>query len=130
MCALIVLIILFTKINFYKSKYQITNPSYITSLDKSEASPDIDGKSLIKIGNSKYDKERCILSEYHGAGAYGGAFMLRMGDYKYIYYVGHERELFDVREDPNEEVNLCDQVKYNELVDKLDKELNSINKPL
>lgn len=101
----------------------------ITSLDKSEASPDIDGKSLIKIGNSKFDKERCILSEYHGAGAYGGAFMLRMGDYKYIYYVGHERELFNVREDPNEEVNLCDQVKYNELVDKLDKELNSIIDP-
>jgi choline-sulfatase len=101
----------------------------IMSLDGIEVSPDIDGQSLINIGNNTYNKERCVLSEYHGAGAYGGAFMLRMGDYKYIYYVGHDCELFNVKDDPKEEVNLYNNVKFKSLIEALNKELRSIINP-
>ena len=60
----------------------------ILSLHSIQNDTEIDGKSLRLIANEAYDKDRSIISEYHGAGSYGGAFMLRMGDYKYIYYVG------------------------------------------
>lgn len=64
------------------------------------------GIPLTKIATSPYDAERVIFSEYHAVGAVSGAFMIRKGDWKYIYYVGFEPELFNLKNDPEEMTNL------------------------
>lgn len=46
--------------------------------------------------------DRPVLSEYHAAGAVSGAFMLRIGRWKYHHYVGFPPELFDLDADPEE----------------------------
>ena len=101
----------------------------ILSLDHVASGVSIDGESLRAVANKTYDKDRCVLSEYHGAGSYGGAFMLRMGDYKYIYYVGHQPEVFDIKSDPNEKRNLANDPSFRSLVDMLDNALRSIINP-
>ena len=112
-----------TLIDLYPTIFDILSLNHVAS----EAS--IDGESLRAIANKTYDKDRCVLSEYHGAGSYGGAFMLRMGDYKYIYYVGHQPEVFDIKSDPNEKQNLANDPSFRSLVDMLDNALRSIINP-
>lgn len=44
-----------------------------------------------------------VFSEYHAQGMLDGVFMLKRGDWKYIYYAGdHQPQLFNVRDDPGE----------------------------
>ena len=112
-----------TLIDLYPTIFDILSLNHVAS----EAN--IDGESLRAISNKTYDKDRCVLSEYHGAGSYGGAFMLRMGDYKYIYYVGHQPEVFDIKSDPNELQNLANDPSFKSLVDMLDNALRSIINP-
>ncbi len=112
-----------TLIDLYPTIFDILSLNHVAS----EAS--IDGESLRAISKKTYDKDRCVLSEYHGAGSYGGAFMLRMGDYKYIYYVGHQPEVFDIKSDPNELQNLANDPSFKSLVDMLDNALRSIINP-
>lgn len=46
--------------------------------------------------------QRCVLSEYHGMGSRSSAFMIRVGQYKYVYYGNYEPQLFDLGADPEE----------------------------
>jgi len=55
---------------------------------------------------------RTILCEYHAAGAATGAFMIRKGSYKYVYYVGMPPQLFDLDLDPQEERDLGQDPRY------------------
>ena len=43
---------------------------------------------------------RTVFSEYHAAGSITGAFMVRHGSFKYVYYVGMPPQLFDLEADP------------------------------
>ena len=52
---------------------------------------------------------RTILSEYHAAGAATGAFMIRKGPFKYVYYVGMPAQLFDLDADPLETRDLAQE---------------------
>jgi len=51
---------------------------------------------------------RTVLSEYHGMGSTVGAFAIRCGRYKYVYYAGagYVPQLFDLEEDPDELTDL------------------------
>ena len=60
------------------------------------------GKNLNAIADEDYDDQRVVFSEYHAAGSVSGAFMIRQGRWKYIYYAGFEPELFDLKSDPEE----------------------------
>lgn len=80
--------------------------------DKEKAFP---GHSLIDTANNE-DDGRLAFSEYHGAGAAGAAYMIRKGKYKYIHYVGHAPELFDVEADPEETQNLAGNKEYAEVL--------------
>lgn len=64
--------------------------------------PELPGRSLLQIAAAPDDKTRAVFSEYHAAGAASGAFMVRKGDWKYIYYVGFAPQLFDLKNDPDE----------------------------
>jgi choline-sulfatase len=60
------------------------------------------GRSLLPAARGAHVDERPVFSEYHAVGFEQGVFMLRQGDYKLIYYVGHEPQLFNLRRDPDE----------------------------
>ena len=53
-----------------------------------------------------------MLSEYHAAGAATGAFMIRRGKFKYVYYVGMPAQLFDLEADPYERRDLARDAGY------------------
>ena len=74
------------------------------------------GESLFEIAKKKEDKQRLVFSEYHGAGAISGAFMLRDRKYKYIHYVNFKPEFYDLETDPEELVNLATKKQYRELL--------------
>jgi choline-sulfatase len=40
--------------------------------------------------------------EYHATGSSAGAFMVRLGKWKYVYYINLPAELFDLEADPEE----------------------------
>jgi choline-sulfatase len=50
---------------------------------------------------------RTVLSEYHGMGSTTGAFAIRNGRYKYVYYVKYPPQLFDLEADSDETRDLA-----------------------
>ena len=87
------------------------------------------GTSWFKIALSEDDPDRTVFSEYHGAGSPSGAFMLRKGKYKFIYYVGYEPELFDLTLDPEEITNLANKENYQEIAHEYEGFLRDICDP-
>jgi choline-sulfatase len=66
------------------------------------------GRSLL---NRKDDYENTIIfSEYQGHGVRGSSFMVRKGDFKYIWYYDAPSQLFNLKEDPDELKNLVSQI--------------------
>jgi len=65
------------------------------------------GKSLRDIALTDDDPDRTIFSEYHDGGSTTGTFMVRWQNWKYVYYVDHPPQLFDLNADPNELTNLA-----------------------
>lgn len=63
------------------------------------------GTSLVDIANGARP-DRTVLSEYHGMGSTTGAFAIRMGQWKYVHYARYRPQLFDLRADPEELVDL------------------------
>lgn len=65
------------------------------------------GQSLRSIAAAPDDPDRIILSEYHDGGSTTGTFMVRWQNWKYVHYVGHDPQLFDLASDPDELRNLA-----------------------
>jgi choline-sulfatase len=73
------------------------------------------------------DPERVVFSEYHGHGTRSGAYMIRKGEWKLIYYMEAPHQLFRLSDDPDELRNV-----YAEFPDKvleLESELRRICDP-
>ena len=64
------------------------------------------GKSLFSLIKDP-DLEREIMCEYYATGSISASYMLRKGDFKYIYYLGYGSELYNLKEDPEEINNLA-----------------------
>jgi choline-sulfatase len=64
------------------------------------------GVPLLDVAAGKA-RERTVFGEYHAAGAVTGAFMLRKGKFKFVYYVGLTPQLFDLDSDPAETRDLA-----------------------
>ena len=60
------------------------------------------GRSLCSIAWEDDDPNRTVFSEYHDGGSTTGAFMVRWGNWKFVHYVGHDAQLFDLAQDPHE----------------------------
>lgn len=89
-----------------------------------------DGKSLIPLISGIEDEEREVYSESHSEGVASTCFMLRKGDFKYIYIHGEEPQLFNLKEDPDEWNNLASKPKYQEIENQMKtKILNKFNIP-
>lgn len=94
-------------------------PTVVDSLNLSPNSRDIDlpGKSLLKIAQETDDYERVVLSEYHAAASPVGAFMLRKGKYKYVYFAeGYDPQLFNLEEDPYEQNDLFSNENFKDIL--------------
>ena len=87
------------------------------------------GKSLYKIANENYDHDRVVFSEYHASRSISGAYMVRKNNWKYIYYVGFEPELFDLDSDPEEEHDLSNDPSFKKIIEDLNADLLKICDP-
>jgi len=74
-----------------------------------------------------FDEERVVFSEYHGHGTRSGAYMIRKGDWKLIYYTEAPHQLFHLKHDPDELNNVFKD--YPEKVAELEAELRRICSP-
>ena len=75
-------------------------------LEMLQIDANLPGASLLSLARSDDEIDRVVFSEYHGAGSPSAVYMLRMGKYKYIFYLGYSPELFNLELDPEEEENL------------------------
>ena len=74
--------------------------------------------SLLEIANEEDNYERIVLSEYHAAASPVGAFMLRKGKYKYVYFAeGYSSQLFNLEEDQYEENDLALDLNYKAILE-------------
>lgn len=87
------------------------------------------GRSLYDIAAGPEDEERLVFSEYHAVGAVSGCFMLRKGSWKLIHYEGFPAELFNLKDDPEETVNLAQDPASAGVLAALYEDLNSICDP-
>ena len=87
------------------------------------------GRSLVELAKESDDMERPAFSEYYGPGADRAAFMIRKENFKFIYYVGYESELFDLDKDPEELTNLFNDPTYQSLAGRLEGILRGIVDP-
>ncbi|WJH35458.1 sulfatase-like hydrolase/transferase [Paenibacillus sp. CC-CFT747] len=55
------------------------------------------------------DPDRVVFAEYHGHGTRSGAYMIRKGAWKLLYYMEGPHQLFNLESDPEELVNLWDR---------------------
>ena len=107
-------------------------PTVIDSLelDKNIKDDNLPGKSLLIIANEDDDYQRVVLSEYHAAASPVGAFMLRKGKYKYVYFAeGYKPQLFNLEEDQFEENDLALDKNFTNIVDDFYKDLLDICDP-
>jgi choline-sulfatase len=72
---------------------------------------------------------RTVFSEYHAAGAATGAFMIRKGRFKYVYYAGLPPQLFDLDSDPQEARDLAREPGYQGLVEDCERGLRRVVDP-
>lgn len=72
---------------------------------------------------------RTVLCEYHAAGAATGAFLIRKGPFKYVYYAGMPAQLFDLDADPQETRDLGQEPGYAGLIADCHKELRAVVDP-
>ena len=96
-----------------------------------EPDPAWDGRSLLPVarGERAADPDRTVFSEYHAHGVSRGMFMLRRGQYKYVYYPDNPDQLFDLKADPTEKNDLATDPDYEDLRTEYENELRAIVDP-
>ena len=80
------------------------------------------------IGAESADSE-IVFSEYHAQGMMSAGYMVRMGEYKFCYYIDHPPQLFDLSKDPFEVDDLAGNPLYDEVKAELQKVLFNIVNP-
>jgi choline-sulfatase len=72
---------------------------------------------------------RTVLCEYHATGAATGAYMIRKGRFKFVYYAGMRPQLFDLDADPQETRDLALEPGYAGLAEDCERELRAVVDP-
>lgn len=86
------------------------------------------GTSLAALANGA-TPERTVISEYHGMGSSGAVFMIRFRQYKYIRYLNHPEQLFDLESDPQELADLAGDKGYADVMKEGRERLRAILDP-
>lgn len=79
-------------------------PTIVETVTGKETDPGMPGRSL--VASAADGAARLAFCEYHGPGSRTGCFMVRFGEYKYIHYEDYPPQLFNLRDDPMETVDL------------------------
>jgi choline-sulfatase len=98
------------------------------SLNESLHEKSLPGRSLLELAHEP-DQPRLVFSEYHAEGAISGIYMLRDERFKYIYYVGHSSQLFDLLADPHELQDLSTVPEYQNQLVQFAEALNALLHP-
>lgn len=85
-------------------------------------------ESLIKLANSP-EQQRSVFGEYHALNSENGSFLLTDNQYKLIYHASQSPQLFDLKEDPDELVDLSSNEEYKNVLNMMISELRSICDP-
>lgn len=86
------------------------------------------GRSLFEIA-AQPPADRVVFSEYHAASSTAGMYMVRAGRWKYVHYVGHRPQLFDLEADPHEANDLGESPAHAAVRARLEAELRRIVDP-
>jgi len=89
---------------------------------------ELPGASLFDVARG-VPQARPVISEYHATGSIGGAYMIRVGRYKYCHYVAHPPQLFDLAEDPEELADLAADPAHAEVVRDCERRLRAALDP-
>jgi choline-sulfatase len=89
---------------------------------------DLPGTSLLDLLNGPV-APRSVFGEYHAIGSVTGYFMVRGDRYKYVEYVGYPPQLFDLRQDPDERVDLGEDPRFAAVRDACRRELYAVCDP-
>ena len=92
------------------------------------AMKDRHGVSLERMAHGEVP-QRNLLVEYHATGSVAGAFAIRRGTFKYVYYVAHPPELFDLATDPEELHNLATDPAFAQELQACERALRTICDP-
>ena len=96
-------------------------------LPRKMSDADLPGTSLFDV--IRGTKPRRAFSEYHATGAATGAFMIRKGTFKYVYYVDMPPQLFDLENDPWEKRDLAAEPGYEGLLRDCEADLRRVVDP-
>lgn len=79
----------------------------VMGVGQDERMSGLPGASLLDIAGRSDDPTRGAFSEYHDGGSTTATFMVRWDVWKYVHYVGHAPQLFNLGVDPEERRNLA-----------------------
>ena len=111
-------------LDIYQTAHDVCNVEYQSGIESS-----LPGESLLKLANQPNDPNRTILSEYHDGGSTTGTFMIRWDKWKYVYYVDHLPQLFDLENDPDEMKDLSGDTNYKTILQEAERRLREICNP-
>ena len=80
-----------------------------TGVELEAEDEDLPGTDLWPIAAGDEPVDRTVFSEYHATGSTSATYMLRDRRWKYVHFVGHDPQLFDMQTDPHELTNLANQ---------------------
>jgi len=81
-----------------------------------EAPDVLDGTSVMSLVGAETDSGRTVVGEYLGEGAVAPIFMIRRGQWKFVWSQPDGAQLFDVDADPHELENLVGNVDHLDVV--------------
>jgi choline-sulfatase len=105
------------------------HPTFLEALgEQPEPGARRPGRSLFELARHEV-ADRVVFSEYHAVGATAGIYMVRKGRWKYVHYVGHRPQLFDLEADPQEAQDLGASPAHASVRAELEAELRKIVDP-
>ena len=81
-----------------------------------EKPQDWPGQNLAMLAQAEEDTSRPLFVEYHDGGSSTGTFMVAWDDWKLVYYVGMNPQLFNLKQDPLEKNDLALKNEYEDIV--------------
>lgn len=103
-------------------------PTILDCVGAPRTDRDLPGASLFEIARG-VGPTRTVFSEYHASGSVTGAFMIRKGRFKYVYYAGMPPQLFDLDADPLESRDLGVEPGYAGLAADCERALRAVCDP-
>jgi choline-sulfatase len=86
------------------------------------------GHSWLRIANGEAP-ERTVLCEYHAVASITGVYMIRIGRWKYVHYIDHPPQLFDLEADPEEAEDLGRSPEHAEIRARCEARLRAVVDP-